>query len=295
MSDSFTHPVHDSTYGFWRLVPVPTEEELESFYGAEYYSANPGRAPDIKRLQSEAESAAPEREWRNSTIYTDVAHYLTSLFPSGGRAIDVGCGTGEFVVFLGARYEWSVSGIELSPDGVALATNRGADVIRGTIDDVTTAFGGDFDVLTMFNVLEHVRDPLSTLRAAHRLLRPGGALVVQVPNDFALFQLAVHEHLDVDPWWIAVPDHISYFDFESLEATLSRHGFETAIRYGTFPMEFFLLAGLDYLEDRSAGAEAHRRRCAFEMSMAGERRRDLFERFGRAGLGRNAMLVALRV
>lgn len=293
MSEPNTRVVADEELGFRRLDPVPGISELNDFYGEEYYSPREGRAPDIRRLMSEADAAEPERLWRISTIYADIAHYLKR----GGRQrlLDVGCGTGEFVLFAADQLGWDSAGIELSPDGVAVAQGRGAHVVRGTLDDVDREFGGDFDVVTMFNLLEHVPDPIGTLATAHRLLKPGGRIVVQVPNDFASLQVAVRDHLDVDPWWVAIPDHINYFDFDSLEATLDSNGFAVEVRYGTFPMEFFLLAGLDYLTDRHAGSEAHRRRCEFEMSMTGEQRRDVCERFGRAGLGRNVVFVARRV
>ena len=280
--------------GFWRLNPVPTEAELDSFYRTEYYSDSAAQPPDLKRLQGDDSGAAAEREWRDRTIYADVAHYLGALGQTDGRIVDVGCGTGEFVLFMSSRPGWSACGVELSLDGVALGTRRGADVVRGTITDVRSAFGDGFDVMTMFNLLEHLPDPERVLEEAYGLLRPGGLLVVQVPNDFSVIQLAVQEFLDVEPWWIAIPDHINYFDFDSLEALLSRTGFAPASRYGTFPMEFFLLSGVDYLDSPSAGAEAHRRRCAFELAISDDRRREFCEQLGRAGLGRNAVVVAKR-
>lgn len=289
-----TTVVFDHARGFWRLSPVPSDEELGDFYGTEYYAGREGRAPDVKRLEADADEAAVEREWRNRTIYPDVAHYLSALGKPGGRIVDVGCGTGEFVSFLSSQPGWAACGVDLSGEAVALASRRGIDVVRGTITDVGEKLGDAFDVVTMFNLLEHVPDPERVLVQAHELLAPDGLVVVQVPNDFSVLQLAVQEYLDVEPWWVAIPDHINYFDFDSLEATLSRHGFEPAIRYGTFPMELFLVAGFDYVGVPSAGAEAHRLRCAFEMGVGDERRRALAEHLGSAGLGRNAVVVAAR-
>jgi predicted SAM-dependent methyltransferase len=146
----------------------------------------------------------------------------------------------------------------------------------------------------MFNVLEHLAEPLKALSATHRILRPGGVLVTQVPNDFSHLQSAVREHLDVDPWWIAIPDHVNYFDYDMLAETMRRHGFTRQIRYGTFPMEFFLIAGLNYLENREHGSTAHQARCAFERSLSPETRRRLYEQLASAGLGRNCVIIAAR-
>jgi SAM-dependent methyltransferase len=281
--------------GLQRLDPAPTEAELTAFYTTTYYSGNEGRSPDIKRLRENAESANAERAWRDATIYADVLHYLEELLPERGRVVDVGCGTGEFVSFMDAIPGWSASGVELAPDAVALATDRGANVTVGTIDDVAGTSGRGFDVLAMFNVLEHVLDPWAVLDAASDLLRPGGILIVQVPNDFSELQSAICSHIGTDPWWIASPDHVNYFGFDSLDRTLARHGFSSLVRYGSFPMEFFLLGGYDYVNDPAAGPLARRSRCAFEMSMDGPTRRRLFEGLARGGIGRNALIVAKKV
>ena len=54
------------------------------------------------------------------------------------------------------------------------------------------------------------------LRGIRRLLAPGGLLYIRVPNDFNPLQLAAQQKLGADPWWIAVPDHVNYFDVDSL-------------------------------------------------------------------------------
>ena len=278
-----------------RLDPLPSKGDLEAFYAETYYSANEGKAPDVARLRTESEAAVAERTWRAETIYADVFTYLVNVVGATGRLIDIGCGTGEFVWFMQDQQGWDAVGVEVAPDAVALAQGRGLDVRKGTVADVAGEFGGGFDALTMFNVLEHLLEPWEALDAAHGLLRPGGVIIVQVPNDFSRLQEAVQEHLNTRKWWIAVPDHLNYFDFDSLESTLAERGFEPLIRYGTFPMEFFLLGGLNYVTDPTTGAAAHRSRCEFEMSMSGAQRRALFEDFARGGLGRNALVVARRV
>ncbi|MEO1062023.1 MAG: class I SAM-dependent methyltransferase [Actinomycetota bacterium] len=294
MPDDQRYPVVADDTGLRRLDPPPTESDLAAFYEKVYYSGNEGRAPDIERLRRNADAARDERAWREATVYADVLHYLTALAPDGGRVVDVGCGTGEFVLFMQERAGWTSCGVELAPDAVALASDRGAIVGEGTIDSVREIFGDGFDALAMFNVLEHLLDPWAALGTANDLLRPGGVLIVQVPNDFSVLQEAVRDHLDAEPWWVAIPDHVNYFDFESLEKTLRHHDFVPRIRYGSFPMEFFLLGGYDYVNDPATGSLAHRSRCAFEMSMDGPTRRTLFEGLAAGGLGRNALIVATK-
>ena len=62
-------------------------------------------------------------------------------------------------------------------------------------------------------------------------------MVVQSLNDCNPLQLAARKILDRDPWWVVYPVHINYFNFESVERTLRRCGFEPYSREGTYPME----------------------------------------------------------
>ena len=99
---------------------------------------------------------------------------------SSGSLLDVGTGTGQFLSI--ARECFVVKGTEVSESAVRIATERyGLDVLRGQIEDVQ--FSSGFDVVTLFHVLEHVPDPLATLRRCRELLNPGGILVAAVPND----------------------------------------------------------------------------------------------------------------
>jgi SAM-dependent methyltransferase len=288
----------DPELGFHRLDPLPTEAELAAFYESQYYGdSGERRAPDLARLVALDEASTAERQWRCETAYPDVMHYVAELGVVGGIALDVGCGTGEFVNYLVnvvRETSWRAHGIELADDAVAFARSRGLQVDQTSVEQLGDQFTRHFDLVTMFNVLEHLADPISALTSCHRILRPGGVLVVQVPNDFSSLQLAVRAHLDVESWWVAIPDHVNYFDYDSLSATLQRHGFARQLRYGTFPMEFFLVSGLNYLADRDQGSAAHRARCAFELSLSPELRRRLYEDLAAGGVGRNCVIIAAR-
>jgi SAM-dependent methyltransferase len=99
---------------------------------------------------------------------------------NSGTLLDVGTGTGQFLTI--ARECFAVKGTEVSESAVRIATERyGLDVVHGQIEEVQ--FSSSFDVVTLFHVLEHVPNPLATLRTCRELLNPGGILVVAVPND----------------------------------------------------------------------------------------------------------------
>jgi len=99
---------------------------------------------------------------------------------SSGSLLDVGTGTGQFLSI--ARESFTVLGTEVSESAVRIARNKyGLDVKQGQVEDIQ--FDTQFDVITLFHVLEHVPNPLPTLQRCRELLNPDGILVVAVPND----------------------------------------------------------------------------------------------------------------
>ena len=147
-------------------------------------------------------------------------------------------------------------------------------------------------------MLEHLADPVGTLQLAHELLRPGGVLCLTVPNDFSPMQRAARDAKGQAPWWIAPPHHLNYFDFDSLEALVTRLGFTPVERLTSFPMEVFLLMGDDYVADPALGRVCHAKRksfdLAFETAGLGEARRRFYGALASAGLGREATIVAVK-
>lgn len=106
--------------------------------------------------------------------------FLASAPHRGGSLLDIGCGEGTFLAAAEPLYR-HVAGIELDPNAASRAQHRLGERVRAVpieeLDGVAA-----YDVVTLFEVLEHVRNPLETLRVAARLLKPGGTLVVSVPN-----------------------------------------------------------------------------------------------------------------
>ncbi|HEY1589422.1 MAG TPA: class I SAM-dependent methyltransferase [Rhodanobacter sp.] len=99
---------------------------------------------------------------------------------SGQRLLDIGCGNGDFLI--NARDAgWDVAGVDPDPRAVAAARQRGLEVGTGSIElfaDVSNCF----DAITLSHVLEHLHDPVSFIRAVHRLLKADGVLFVDTPN-----------------------------------------------------------------------------------------------------------------
>jgi SAM-dependent methyltransferase len=141
-----------------------------------------------------------------------------------GRLLDVGTAYGFFLERAAAR-GWDAMGVEIAPDCAREAQRiAGVPVVAGDFIDV--ALPGKFDVVTMLDVLEHVRDPVASLAKARSLLAPGGWLVVETGDiDTPWSRLLGNRWYFLDP-----PNHLHYFTAAGLDALLRRSGFEGHIR-----------------------------------------------------------------
>jgi SAM-dependent methyltransferase len=161
-----------------------------------------------------------EREGRVLTF----EHHLKPLErltgpPDGRPLLDVGCYTGVFVE-IADNHGWDAWGVEPSHWAVEQAVAQGLHVVQGTLDtaDLPEAH---FDVVTMWDVIEHLPDPLGTLRHSHRLLKQGGLVVVHTIDIDSLFARLMGARW---PWLMEM--HIYYFSQRTLRMMLERCDFQ---------------------------------------------------------------------
>ena len=268
--------------GWVHLNPMPDADELALMYEDAYYQEhNPGW------LQKD----------RSEQAYWDLEHadklsdWAELLGRDHATLLDVGCSGGLLLEFAAAR-GWETIGIEPSSEAVDEARSHGLDVRSGLYEEIAIE-PGSIDVVHAKLVAEHLPDPRGFARWAANVLRPGGILCVHVPNDFNPLQLAARDALGKADWWIAPPFHINYFSFASLEHLLSTSGFDPVRRDTTFPVEWFLLMGEDYVGDDALGARVHARRMTLETALEPlGLRRPLHEHLAARGLGREAIVHA---
>lgn len=144
---------------------------------------------------------------------------LAPLASPPARLLDVGAGRGRFVLAArAAGYE--ASGIEPSLRGAQAAAAAGAPVERVTLED-TVIKPDSIDAVTLWHVLEHLDDAGGALQRIGGWLRPGGALLVGVPNLASL-----QARLGGERWYhLDVPRHRTHFTADGLERLLERTGF----------------------------------------------------------------------
>jgi SAM-dependent methyltransferase len=160
---------------------------------------------------------------------------------TGGRLLDVGACDGAFVAVAGQAFR--ATGIEPDPGTSARARQRGLDVRTEALGSLAAV--PQWDVVTMFHVLEHLDSPRVALRQVRRLLAPGGLLVIETPTvENPWFALAPGR------WRQLIPDHYWFFSPATLSRLLSACGLR-ALEWGTVGSEVSLRFAADRL--RRAG------------------------------------------
>jgi 2-polyprenyl-3-methyl-5-hydroxy-6-metoxy-1,4-benzoquinol methylase len=226
--------------------PVPAAE-IGRYYPASYYGEN------NRRFNALLEGLIPF--FRNRR-----ARAIEKFVPKG-RILDVGCGRGILPTLMRER-GWEVDALEFSEIAARHARDElhlpvfVGDIVQSPYPD------GAFDAVVLWHVLEHLPDPAAAIRRARQILRPGGFLIVAVPNFESLQARLTGRH-----WFhLDVPRHYHHFGIAVLRRLLTTNGFSIldvshlSIEYNPYGWIQSLLNGLgfrynllyDLLKNRSA-------------------------------------------
>lgn len=198
--------------GLGSLCPSPTLDEISSFYPPHYYGSE-GRKffGVIERLV----------RW----VGARHARFFANQIRPGGRFLDIGCGRGITLHAL-ADAGFQVHGFEVCADAVEGVDSR--IQIRVAPSLAEAAFPEQFfDEAILWHVLEHIPHPRATLREVHRILKPGGVLIVAVPN-FSSWQARW-----TGPAWFHLdpPRHLFHFPLSGLKQLLESVGFHCSTEH----------------------------------------------------------------
>ena len=291
--------VHRNELGYYEVTRKPTPDELRDYYAQRYYQENrssyqptysaaerehmegklqlrhwvlaqllePAAATPADTAATSDYCAAPAAAEANQALAlpAEALPATDGSSPVARTFLDVGCGEGWALDYF-QRQGWDVLGLDFSSFSLEQfhpglrGRLRTGDLYDGLQELV--AEGRQFDVLWLDNVLEHVLDPAELLRRCRQLTRPGGVLMVDVPNDFSPLQqhLLAAGHID-RPFWVALPDHLSYFGADGLRNLAAATGWRTARLLGDQPIDLNLFnPATNYVMDRAAGKAAHQAR-----------------------------------
>lgn len=247
--------------GYLEAIDKPDPEALRTYYAERYYQEGKGNyrpsypPSEVRYL----EAKVTQKRERIAAIRGG----------SPGRFLDIGCGEG-FTLSHFRRVGWEVEGLDYSETGMAAMNPECLDALEtGDVMSLVgrkLGTGKKYDVVCLTNVLEHLPDPPGLMRQVHGLVVPGGVVVITVPNDFSIYQQYLLDTGHVDQlYWVALPDHLAYFDRSSLLGLSNATGWHCHDILADFPIDWFLLhPGSNYVRDRALGKAAHRARVEFE-------------------------------
>jgi len=199
--------------GFCLSDPMPKEKETKDIYRDADYFAN---AHSLHRGYEDYEGDSENIR----RTFTRRFLALAPLLPHSAAILDVGCAYGYFLD-IAASAGHNVQGIDPSPAAIAVARERHGDKVReGTLGDSSWPAHA-FDLVTMWDVLEHTLDPRKAIVAAARLLRPGGILAITVPDSGSIPARVMGRR-----WMGYKPgEHPIFFSRSSLQQVLDETGF----------------------------------------------------------------------
>jgi SAM-dependent methyltransferase len=192
--------------GLGRLDPLPSRELIDSFYPPSYYGVTGAKFVPLVEALVRVVGARHVR-------------MLSRGLARGSRVLDVGCGRGVLLSSLADR-GFEVHGFEISQAAATGADPRATIRIGSELKDVRYE-AGFFDEVIIWHVLEHLSDPKATLAEIHRILKPGGRLIVAVPNYSSLqarWSGPAWFHLDL-------PRHLYHFPLAGLRRLIVDTGF----------------------------------------------------------------------
>ena len=219
------------------LDPRPSPQTIELAYRSYYTHGAATPPPPVGRIRQALANDYRRARWgyvqgpaitggrliprlapsRAAIVDREVRHLHAT---PGGRLLDVGCGSGGFLLAM-AALGWRVEGIDPDPAAVAGAREAGLRVTQGTLADLDPSeHACAFNAVTLSHVIEHLHDPTGDLRRVNAVLRPGGLLWIATPNLEALgLRRFGRDWRGLEP-----PRHLVLFTRASLERLVRRAG-----------------------------------------------------------------------
>lgn len=189
------------TCGFVFSQRNPTEKELSDYYAKYSYSDN--------------YYLSPLTSLRYERLLDEFA-----LYKKNNRILDIGCGNGQFLE-VAKKKGWEIWGTEYSKEAVLQAQKKGLNVLHGRLDEVLDDLP-KFDVITSFEVIEHIINPESEIDLMKNILGPGGVVYITTPNFNSVLRYLLKQRYDV----ITYPEHLSYFTRKTLNYLMKEKGFD---------------------------------------------------------------------
>jgi len=211
--------------GFITTHPLPTEQDIKSFYSKKYF---------VKQENSNNQFGYQNvfsQSYRESNINISRIRLgiIATILHRKGAILDLGCAAGTFLD-VAKEQGWDTSGVEINPEMRDIAAKVCVNKISASIEDVA----GVYEVITMWEYLEHVRKPAEILQKAGKLLTSGGLLCISFPN------IENRSSIQNQIGWehVKPPEHLHYWNAHNIELLLEKSGFQiVGFRYFGLKMQ----------------------------------------------------------
>ena len=185
--------------GFVFAKKIPSDKELEEHYKG--YGRNDYLSPiTIKR-------------------YNELLNTFEE-FRKTNKILDVGCGIGYFLEVAKER-GWDVYGTEYTDEAIEICEKKGITMHKGILKSENYV-EESFDIITSFEVIEHINNPIPELTNFHKLLRKGGLVYLTTPNFNSILRYRLKSDYNV----ICYPEHLSYYTPKTLKNAFLNTGFQ---------------------------------------------------------------------
>lgn len=197
--------------GIYRQNPQLDWSSLQHYYPNEYIAHSSLVSEEVSKYKRVV------KRYGNWKKYRLINHYKSN----GGNLLDIGCGTGLFLEEVLRSKKWNVYGVEPSVSAASYAkTKLGVTVYNDKFSNVMLP-RDYFDVITMWNVLEHLDHPIDALKRIELLLKPKGLLIISIPNPNSLARHVFGKY------WVGwdQPRHLYIFPLDKLRLILAHLNF----------------------------------------------------------------------
>lgn len=217
---------HRDTYSFRKGIRLDLYECAESSHI--WLHTTDEQQKLIEETYSEEYAGFRDDPYFHNAVVEEFGQRVSKDIPDGSKILDIGCGNGAFLK-VAQDMGYDVMGVDVSEAAAEMCQKIGVNAVSGNF--LTMDFPGDIKLATMWDVMEHLRQPMPFLYRAYDIIAPDGALLLKIPHYGELNFKILKFFKSKSSILLASPDHIQFYTRKSLELALKEAGFTSVEWY----------------------------------------------------------------